>query len=113
MNIETELVRWFNNNSDIPVFLEVPADRPKRFVTFEITGNRRERWLQHPTVAVQCWADSRVTTSNLAELVHQQLWQFTLEHPNVANLDVSGPYNFPDAASRHHRYQLTANFVTV
>lgn len=113
MNIEAELVGWWNANADTPAYMGVPADRPEKFVTFERTGGSGERFRDLPIVAVQVWDKSRYEASQAGLAAVGLLRQFALEHPKVGRVGVAGPYNFPDPNAGHPRYQIVATFVTV
>lgn len=39
----------------VPVFGEVPGDRPKRFVTVERVAGKCGRIIDKPTFAIQAW----------------------------------------------------------
>lgn len=113
MNIEAELVQWWNANASSPAFMGVPADRPQVFVTFERTGGPNERFRDRPIVAVQWWGESRYAASEAALDGVELLRRFAIEHPKVGRVGVAGPYNFPDPNAGHPRYQAVATFVTV
>lgn len=113
MNIESELVQWWNAQAGVPAFMGVPADRPEKFVTFERTGGTNERFRDSPIIAVQFWDSSRYEASESARAGVELLREFVFEHPSVARVRVAGPYNFPDPNAGHPRYQVVATFVTV
>ncbi|WP_040595119.1 hypothetical protein [Timonella senegalensis] len=90
---------------------DVPATRPKAFVTVERVGGPRELHLDHPRLAVQCWSDTRHKASELASEVAEIIREMVV-HPNVGRVAISSIYNFPDPSSGSARYQMTVEIVT-
>lgn len=115
MNAEVVAVDWFNADAalkgvPLEAFMDIPADRPGRFITVERTGGGDERWRGLPTLAVQVWAQYRYEAADLAALVVGSLRRM-VALPNVARVEVQNVYNFPDPDSGQVRYQVTADLV--
>lgn len=115
-NAEVLMVDWLNDDPtiaelNISASLEVPADRPKRFITVERTGGPGEWFRDVPTLAIQVWAQHRYQAGDLAELV-ASVARAAVALPNVARSRVSSVYNFPDPQSKHQRYQIVLELVT-
>lgn len=68
MKIEQELVAYMAERLGCQVSVAVPNPRPERLVTVERTGGPSE-WpaIDRPTVAVQCWAKTRLGALELAQ----------------------------------------------
>lgn len=114
-NSEILLVQWLSARpllAGVPVSTDVPADRPKRFITIERTGGSRSERRDLPMLAVQVWAESRVQAGDLAGMVADEIEHVT-EHSQVGRVSLSGPYNFPDPSSGQARYQITVELVVV
>ncbi|MCH9275675.1 hypothetical protein JS533_005225 [Bifidobacterium amazonense] len=111
-NIETQLVQWLSRQPELegcPVSLDAPERRPERFITIERVGGAETRFIDTPTLAVQCWAGSRVKAAQLADLtksVLERAWAM----PNVARIDVQSTINFPLDESTP-RYQITVDLT--
>lgn len=111
-NIETQLTQWLSRRPELagcPVSLDVPEHRPERFITIERVGGAETRLIDMPTVAIQCWAGSRVKAAQLADLTKsalEQAWQL----PNVARISIQSTINFPLDESTP-RYQITAELA--
>jgi len=113
VNAEVLLREHLHNDPSLPdAFLDVPERRPASFITVERVGGQVEQVRDLPLVAVQCWAPSRYTASELAQDVVESLAAFRL-HPNVGRVDVNSVHNFPDLESRTARYQVVVELVTV
>ena len=67
---------------DVPVYMEVPADRPAVFVVIEKTGSSRINHIDSATIAVQSYAASLYDAAAL-----------------------NSDYNYTDTTSKHYRYQ--------
>lgn len=113
MNGEAIIVAYLNDLAGRPAeaFMDVPADRPARFITVERTGGPREHVRELPTFAIQCWAESRWEASELARVTASNL-EAMVTHPNVGRVTVSSTYNFP-SPDGEPRYQLVVELVTV
>ncbi|MGO1319929.1 MAG: hypothetical protein ACTII7_07785 [Galactobacter sp.] len=117
MNVETLLVDWLNHDAwlaheGVETFLEVPEDRPNRFITVERTGGNEDIIRGFPTLAVQTWSEHRHDAGNLAHQAALAV-RSMVRHPLVAKATVAGLYSFPDPASAQPRYQLTVELVVV
>ena len=88
-NIETQLAQWLSGQPElngIPVSLDVPMQRPERFVTIE-----------------------RVAAAKLADLTKTMLeraWRI----PNISSIDMQSTINFPLDESTP-RYQITVELT--
>lgn len=114
-NVETTLVTLFNQDPTIiglglSASLSVHNPRPDRFITVERTGGAVGRFQDHPTVAVQTWAQSRTEASQLSGQVADVLRSFRFQ-PHIFNVNIQSNYNNPDPDSGQARYQIVADLV--
>jgi len=87
-------------------YANVPADPPTEFVTVERTGGSVTDLVDHPSLAIQCWAATDEAAERLANVVRAQIVTGTRPH-GVTRIDVnSGPYRFYDEYTRCPRYQM-------
>lgn len=87
-------------------YANVPADPPTEFVTVERTGGSVTDLVDHPSLAIQCWAATDEAAERLANVVRAQIVTGTRPH-GVTRVDVnSGPYRFYDEYTRCPRYQM-------
>lgn len=91
-------------------YANVPADEdesvPQEFVTVERTGGSVTDLVDHPSIAIQCWAATDEAAEHLANVVRTQLVTGT-RPTGVTRVDVdSGPYRFYDEYTRCPRYQM-------
>lgn len=93
--------------------LEVPRNRPKRFITVERTGGARGPITDEPMLAIQVWAENRYEAVRLAELVADELKAALILHPRVARVQITSVQNYPDASGKGSpRAQVVASVVT-
>lgn len=81
-----------------------PPATGSEFVTIERTGGRVADLIDHPTVAIQTWAQSPTRAEEMALAIRNAL--FTSRPDGVANIAVDGLYPFWDDSTRLPRYQL-------
>lgn len=87
-------------------YANVPADTPDEFVTVERTGGNVSDMVDHPTVAIQCWAPTNEAAERMANVLRTQLLAGARPQ-GVTRIAVnSGPYRFYDEYTRCPRYQL-------
>ncbi len=109
-SVTAELVSWLEDRF-YEVWTIVPDDAdddlPARFVTVERTGGYVEDMLDHPTIAVQCWAATDADAEDMALELRNRLLT-DLPPLGVSSIRIeSGPYRFYDETTRCPRYQLT------
>lgn len=122
-NAEVLIVEALNKRADfymlkppgetagIQAFMEVPENRPRRFVTVERTSGGEINLVDRPVLAVQFWAESRYQASEGARLLAHILQDLPASVPELGRCKVESIYNFPD--DRQPRYQLTVAASTV
>lgn len=112
MNVEKYLSAQLAAMLDVPVSPTVPANRPARFVTVELTGGEREECgIIRPNVAVQSWASTRKDASELADVVDKAVRSLPdVEHAKVTHVEGTIPYNYPQD-EHNPRYQAYYNLV--
>lgn len=113
MNIETLLVQAYNAHGPLPeAFMEVPANRPRRFITVERVGGDRADVRDRPIVAIQAWEETRYKASELAAVIAEFTGSLAVTHPHVARVSIESVYNNPDPESESPRYQVNASITT-
>lgn len=111
LNLEKTVKDWIDTDPDgdgLTAYLEVPADRPKRFVTIERVGGSENEYSSHPTIAVQVWAETRWQAAQLATgTLLPRLLDLDLLDP-IAAVGVESVADFPDPGPPPQpRYQIT------
>ena len=105
MNVEQALIQQLVAKN-YSAYASVPNPMPASFVTVERTGGGSRDKLDYPTLAVQCWADSRKAAADMADQVRRDLEAMT-GTAGFGAVTVQSIYNWPDPSTRKARYQLT------
>ena len=112
-NIEAMLREYLQSKLGVPVFVAVPENPPKTFVTVERTGGASNPPLyDNPTVVVDYWSDTRSNAWVLANRGDNALYMFKFE-PNIVDVefDVSCVH-YPDERMKGERYESTYLITT-
>lgn len=110
MNIETKIIDYLKKKG-FQAYANVPSSRPASFVTVERTGGSHDSVvIDRPTVAIQAWADKRLSASELAYSVRDALSEMVSE-TNICKVSINSIYNFPDPVSGVSRYQMIIDFI--
>lgn len=98
---------------NIPVVTDVPASRPKKFVSVELTGlSIPEPGLLYPVFAVQTWGSTHAASASLGHQTRQALLEIGREDGNLfTHVSLNSMYNWPDPDSRQARYQLVVETI--
>ena len=105
------LVQYLSPLIGVPVSTDVPAKRPKQFVTVERAGGTEARFSSRPMLAVQAWGGSRTECGNLAQKVRTILLQ-AVSLPRVSDVQVLSVSNYPDPGPpASARYQVAVQLT--
>lgn len=105
-SVLAEFTEWLSEQWYVASSI-VPESAPGNFVTIERTGGYVEDMLDHPTIAVQCWAATDADAEDMALELRNRLLT-DLPPLGVSSIRIeSGPYRFYDETTRCPRYQLT------
>ena len=107
MNVEQTLIQALVAKG-YDAYASAPNPLTAEFVTVERTGGGTVNKVDHPTFAVQCWADGRKDAADMADAVRCDLEAMT-GTLGFGSVTVQSIYNWPDPLSRKARYQLTVN----
>ena len=101
-----EAVRNWLVDMGYDAYVRVPKDRPSRFVTVSREGGGVVDMVDHPTIAVQTWAQTQAEAEEDACAI--RMVALVGELPvGVHSMRVdSGPYKFYDEDSMQPRYQI-------
>lgn len=112
-SIEGALVEWIPSAIGVGCAADVPPRRPTEFVALERVGGSPSIGIDRPSVTLDVYAGTRARAEELSMGLRDALvLRLPAEVPQVRSVSITGPYNFPDTASRSPRYQLTADLVT-
>ena len=102
--IETVLRDYAAAALQVPVFLEIPAAPPARFVVLKRSGAGRERFLENGYLIADSYAESLFEAASLNEKVKSVLDSLdTLDE--VGMVQLSADYPVIDTDNKRYRYQ--------
>lgn len=110
MDVEALVVSYLSQAMDCLVCTDVPNPRPTKVVTVERTGGTSWAGVDRPSLAIQCWAETRVDSASLAYAVREALSDIDALN-EIGGISVDSLYNFPSEKGEP-RYQLVANLVS-
>lgn len=90
---------------DVPVCMEVPADRPAVFVVVEKTGSSRINHIDSATIAVQSYGATLYDAAALNERIKTAMLYGAVTLDSISRVSLNSDYNYTDTASKHYRYQ--------
>lgn len=109
-SVTEAFVTWLNNLGYRAS--TYPPDDLTEFVTVERTSGGVENLIDHPSMAIQAWAETEPRAEELANDIRYAL--LTLSRPaGVAHISInSGAYRFYDEDTRLPRYQIVVDCTT-
>ena len=109
-DVKAHIIGYLTANTSVKAYGQVPATRPQRFITVELTGESSDIWRDSPTLAVQCWAGSDSEAAALSLEVKAAMQDFQYEG-HIRKVSQNSRYSFPDPDSRQARYQIVYDLV--
>ena len=103
--IEITLYDYLRQALDVPVFTEIPADKPERYVTMEKTGSSLENHIYSATFAIQSYAGSLLGAAELNESVKGAMLMAPVSVSDIISVSLNSDYNYTDPGTAQYRYQ--------
>ncbi len=111
MSIEAIVIARLSEALEVPVYADVPRDRPATFVSVERTAGGRDvhGLIDRPQLAVQSWAPTRYEAALLADEADSAM-RGLVGWP-VTKVTTDRIYNFPAEGSPRYQgvYDLTCH----
>ena len=105
-----DIIAYLESALTLPVYAEVPANPPKKFVIVEQTSGGRTNLINDATVAVQSYANSLLDAMTLNDAVKDAMYDIiTLDSITACRLN--SDYNYTDTAQKKYRYQAVFNIT--
>lgn len=102
--IEIIIKQFLDVHLSVPSFLELPENKPRRYVVFEKTGSSKANHLPGATVAFQSYAESKYEAAKLNEEVKEVVEDLIVLN-EIRGIKLNSDYNFTDTTTKEHRYQ--------
>ena len=102
--IDIVILDYVSAALDVPVRMEIPADRPSRFVVLKRSGRGRENGLESANLFADSYGESLLDALELHEQVKDVLDTLdTLKE--ISSAELATDYPLTDTASKQYRYQ--------
>lgn len=88
----------------VPVYLQIPADKPTRYVVLEKTGSSLRNHLYDTMIAVQSYAESMYAAAELSETVVETMLN-SVALDEIAGVLLNSEYNYTEPGTAQYRYQ--------
>ena len=108
--IEKIVLDYLNDALNVPVYMEMPEDKPDRFVLIEKTGSSRENHIDFATITIRSYAESLYYPAALNEDVKQAMDDI-IALDTVSSAELNSDYNFTDTETKKYRYQAVYDLV--
>lgn len=102
--IDLVILDFLSAALDVPVRMEIPADRPTRFVVLKRSGRGRESYLETCNLITESHAESLLEAAALNEQVKAAM-DTLVNLDEISSAELSTDYPLTDTASKQYRYQ--------
>jgi len=102
--IEVTVYNYLNNALSVPVYTELPKEKPQRFVVLDKIASSKENHLSSSTIAFQSYAESKYEAALLNEEV-KEVVENMIVLDEVSKVELNSDYNFTDTTTKEYRYQ--------
>ena len=102
--IESVLYNYLNARLSVPVYCEIPPEKPGTYVAFEKTSGAMSNRIASATIAVQSHAPSLFEAAQLNEDAKTAMLD-AIELDDIASVRLNSDYNYTDGSLRQYRYQ--------
>ena len=104
MNIEAKVIEYLAAElPSIPVYGEVPENRPKTMLVVDRTGGSISNLIKTASVVVDSYGESKAAASVLNDAVIDIMFQ-AVSVEGISNVSLNSTYNDTDTASKEYRY---------
>lgn len=94
----------------VPVYLELPANKPETYVVIEKTGSGLTNHIKRATFALQSYATSMYEAASLNEQVKVAM-DGAVELDEIARSHLESDYNYTDTQTKQYRYQAVYELI--
>ena len=109
--IETIVLTALSNQLQVPVYMEVPEDKPASYVVLEKTGSERENRIDRATISAESIAGSLYEAASLNETVKGVMDQLPQLTEEIFSAALVSDYNFTDTDTKERRYLAAYNIT--
>lgn len=92
------------------VYLEVPEERPERYILIEKTGSGREDRIDNASFAIQSISsNSLLEAATINEAVKAVMESFADDSSEIYSCRLDTDYNYTNSRTKEYRYQAVYN----
>ena len=110
MMIEKIVLDYLSSKLDVPVLMEEPEQKEKRYVLLEKTGSGRKNYIWNATIAIQSYGPSLYEAAELNESVKRAMKDI-VGLDQICACEINSDYNFTDPETHRYRYQAVFELV--
>lgn len=103
--VEIELKRRLGQFINCPIFFEVPADAPAKFLVIEKTGSSCENKIYNSMVAIQSYDETMQKAAELNDAVKNAMLSKVADGNQITGVFLNSDYNYTDTQTKRYRYQ--------
>lgn len=89
---------------EVPVYLEIPAVKPKRYVVLEKIGGPMRNHLYDSMFTAQSYAESMYEAAKLSKSVVAAMFA-AAELEEITRVSLNSEYNYTEPGTAQYRYQ--------
>lgn len=110
MLIEPIILKYLNDNLDVPVDTSMPDDLPEKFVIFSVVEHNRKNYIDHATIEFQSYAKTKLDAAEIDDKV-RELMEDIIFLPEVAASRCGGGNDQNDSDVDRFRYRCYFNLT--
>jgi len=107
---ETILNHLTSQLTNVPVYMELPANPPPKYCLVEKTGSSVSDYIHTATIVIQSVAVSLYEAATLNELVKTAM-DGAISLSSICKSKLNSDYNFTDTEKKQYRYQCVYDIV--
>ena len=102
--IEVLMLNHLSRELDIPVYAEVPEDKPERYVVIKKADYHKKDFLRCSMMLARSYGPTLLAAAELSSQVEKAMYSI-IRDPRVSGCYCTGNYNFTDEETKQYRYQ--------
>ena len=108
--IEATIIKYLNDNLDVPCYAEHQANEPASFCIIEKTGSSEVDFIEQATIAIQSYGSSLLEACKLNDQVKQTMRNIVALN-EISDCSLNSDYNYTDQDTKRYRYQAIFNVI--
>lgn len=109
--IEKTILDYLKNQlTNVPVYMEIPANPPQKYCLVEKTGSSVSDYIHTATIVIQSVAVSLYEAAILNETVKTAM-DSAISQASICKCKLNSDYNFTDTEKKKYRYQCVYDIV--